>query len=89
VRTIRAGALDFLTKPVNGLVLLARVQDALERCSALQEQEEIFQSIASRLATLTQREREAVALSVAEHNQYCKYYNCKSFLEQLIFSGFK
>ncbi|MGA8146381.1 MAG: hypothetical protein WB870_02255 [Gallionellaceae bacterium] len=39
VRTIKAGALDFLTKPVNGSLLLASVRDALEKCSSLQQQE--------------------------------------------------
>ncbi len=58
VRTIKAGAMDFLTKPVDGSVLLARVQKALE-------QGEAFQSIALRLAALTEREREVMKLAVA------------------------
>jgi FixJ family two-component response regulator len=65
VRTIKAGALDFLVKPVDGSVLLARVRDALARWSLLQEQAEIYQSVAARLATLTEREREVMALAVA------------------------
>ncbi|MGA8147318.1 MAG: LuxR C-terminal-related transcriptional regulator [Gallionellaceae bacterium] len=65
VRTIKAGALDFLTKPVNGSLLLARVQNALERCSLLQQQEQAYQSIASHLAMLTEREWEIMALAVA------------------------
>ncbi len=65
VRTIKAGAMDFLTKPVDGSVLLARVQDALERSSLLQKQSEAFQSIALRLAALTEREREVMKLAVA------------------------
>lgn len=65
VRTIKAGAMDFLTKPVDGSVLLARVQDALEQCSLLQKQSEAFQSVALRLAALTGREREIMALAVA------------------------
>ena len=65
VRTIKAGAMDFLTKPVDGSVLLARVQDALERSSLLQKQAEAFQSVALRLAALTEREREVMKLAVA------------------------
>lgn len=65
VRTIKAGAMDFLTKPVDGSVLLARVQDALERSSLLQKQSEAFQSVALRLAALTEREREVMKLAVA------------------------
>ena len=60
VRTVKAGAIDFLTKPVDGSVLLARVQDALE-------QSEAFHSIALRLAALTEREREVMELAVTGH----------------------
>jgi FixJ family two-component response regulator len=67
VRAIKAGALDFLTKPVDGSVLLARVQDALAQCLFLREQAEAYQSITSRLATLSEREREVMALAVAGH----------------------
>jgi len=65
VRTIKAGAMDFLTKPVDGSVLLARVQKALEQCLLLQKQAEAFRSIALRLAALTEREREVMMLAVA------------------------
>ena len=65
VRTIKAGAVDFLTKPVDGSVLLARVQKALEQGLLLQKQAEAFQSIALRLAALTEREREVMKLAVA------------------------
>ncbi len=68
VRTIKAGAMDFLTKPVDGEVLLARVHEAMERCSVRQKQAEISQSIAARLATLTEREREIMMLAVAGHS---------------------
>jgi len=70
VRTIKAGAMDFLTKPVDGSVLLARVQKALEQCSLLQNQSRTYQSIAARLAILTEREREIMALVVEGHT--CK-----------------
>lgn len=67
VRTIKAGAMDFLIKPVDGLALLARVQKALEKGALLQMQAEAFQSAALRLAALTQREREVMMLAVAGH----------------------
>jgi len=67
VRAIKAGALDFLTKPVDGSVLLDRVRTALEQCSVRREQEQIYQSIATRLATLSEREREVLALAIAGH----------------------
>ncbi len=58
VRAIKAGAVDFLTKPVDRKVLLGRVQQALQ-------QEEAFHMIALRLADLTEREREITKLAVA------------------------
>ncbi len=67
VRAIKAGALDFLTKPVDGAVLLDRVRTALEQCSVRREQEQLYQSIATRLATLSEREREVMALAIAGH----------------------
>ncbi len=67
VRTIKAGAVDFLTKPVDGSVLLARVREALERGSLLQKQAEVTQSIAAQLAMLTEREREVMMLVLAGH----------------------
>ncbi|MGA8865169.1 MAG: response regulator [Gallionella sp.] len=60
VRAIKAGAVDFLTKPVDRKVLLDRVQKALQRGEA-------FNSIALRLAELTEREREVMKLAVAGH----------------------
>ncbi len=65
VRTLKSGAMDFLTKPVKGTVLLASVQSALEQCSILQNQAKIAQSVAARLAMLTEREREVMMLAVA------------------------
>lgn len=60
VRAIKAGAVDFLTKPVDRKVLLDRVQKALQ-------QGEAFHSIALRLAELTEREREVMKLAVTGH----------------------
>ena len=64
VRAIKSGAMDFLTKPVKGSLLLARVNEALERCAILQNEAKASQSVATRLATLTQREREVMNLAV-------------------------
>jgi FixJ family two-component response regulator len=67
VRTLKAGAMDFLTKPVKGTVLLARVQEALEQCSILQKKADTSNSIDARLALLTEREREVLNLAVLGH----------------------
>ncbi len=65
VRTIKAGAMDFLTKPVDGLVLLAQIHKALAQDSRQQKQAEAFKSATSRLATLTEREHEVMLLAIA------------------------
>jgi len=67
VRTLKAGAIDFLTKPVKGSVLLARVEEAMEQCSILQQQAKASQAIAARLTMLTEREREVLKLAVEGH----------------------
>lgn len=67
VRTMKAGALDFLTKPVEGAVLRSRVKDALEHCSLLQSQARVSQAAAARLAALTEREREIMTMAIAGH----------------------
>lgn len=64
VRAIKAGAVDFLTKPVTGAALLASVQAALAQAQALQVEAEANHTAASRLASLTEREREVMALAV-------------------------
>lgn len=64
VRTMKAGALDFLTKPVEGAVLRARVQEALEQCALQQGQARISQAMSARLASLTEREREVMMLAL-------------------------
>jgi FixJ family two-component response regulator len=67
VRTLKAGATDFLTKPVQGSVLLARVEEAMKQSCILREQAVTSQVIAARLAMLTEREREVMMLAVAGH----------------------
>lgn len=65
VRTIKAGAMDFLTKPVKSSILLTRVQEAMEQLSVLRKRTEVSQFIAGRMALLTEREGEVMQLAVA------------------------
>lgn len=60
VRAMKAGAVDFLTKPVDASVLLAAVAQALDRDLQSRRQVELRHSVEERLASLTPREREVL-----------------------------
>lgn len=65
VRAMKAGAADFLTKPVDGTVLLERVQAALSRSCELLGRQENLAAQHLRLTLLTPREREVMMLALA------------------------
>jgi FixJ family two-component response regulator len=65
VRAMKAGAVDFLEKPVNDQALLDAVQRALARNRELRAARAEREAVARRVATLTPREREVLALVVA------------------------
>lgn len=67
VSTIKKGAKDFLTKPVDGLLLLEKVREALQQSQETAKQLEECQSAARLLEKLTDREREIMVLAVAGH----------------------
>ncbi len=64
VRAIKAGAVDFLTKPVTAAALRESVQAALLESARLSTRAETHQTAAERVATLTEREKEVMALAV-------------------------
>ena len=64
VRTIKAGADDFLTKPVTKERLVASVERALARHEEIQDQERKIAALQSLYLTLTPREKEVFALLV-------------------------
>ena len=65
VQAMKAGAIEFLTKPFKDTVLLDAIRSAIERSrAALREQAEM-QVLRSRYASLTAREREVMALVVS------------------------
>lgn len=65
VRAMKAGAVDFLTKPVEAETLLAAVNMARQRACALREVEEKKASVVRRLDSLTAREAQVMHLVVA------------------------
>jgi len=65
VHAIKAGAEDFLTKPVNAADLLRAINGALQRASDQQASREGLAVLQARLASLTPREREVLGHVVA------------------------
>ena len=68
VRAMQGGAVDFLTKSVNGADLIERVRLALARDQARRQAEAQRQDFQVRLERLTEREREILALALAGHS---------------------
>jgi FixJ family two-component response regulator len=62
---MKAGAIDFLLKPVDSQALLAAVDAALARDAAARETQSAHRDGARRLASLTPRERQVLDLVVA------------------------
>ena len=65
VKAVKAGAADFLTKPVQGAVLLDRVRRALDQDLECRANQDHFRAARRHYARLTPREREVMALVVA------------------------
>jgi len=65
VQAMKAGAVEFLTKPFNDEVLLTAVRQGLERSRLALVQEAEVRELRSRHASLTPREREVMALVVS------------------------
>ena len=64
VKTIKAGAEDFLIKPVNSELLLKTIEDAIGRSEGLRKQRSALDAQRAQLATLTPRERQVFELVV-------------------------
>ena len=65
VRAMKAGAVEFLTKPFNDDVLLQAVQDAIERSRVALRLESEMRVLKSCHESLTPRERQVMALVVS------------------------
>jgi RNA polymerase sigma factor (sigma-70 family) len=65
VRAMKAGAVEFLTKPFHDQDLLDAVQSALERDRARRQREAGIATLRERFESLSAREREVVAMVVS------------------------
>jgi len=64
VKAMKAGAVEFLTKPFSDDVLLNAIQNAIERSQAAVSHETVLRGLRECYASLTPREREVMALVV-------------------------
>jgi len=65
VQAMKAGAVEFLTKPFKDEVLLDAIQGAIERSREALRHEAAIRALRESFATLTPREREVMALVVS------------------------
>src|SRR5262252_4717695 len=65
VEAMKAGAVDFLVKPVTNDVLLRSIRESLERSLAAVDREVALRDLQDRYALLTPRERQVMALVVS------------------------
>jgi FixJ family two-component response regulator len=65
VRAMKAGAIDFLTKPFRQQEMLDAVATAIERDRKRREDDKMISNAQARVETLTPRERDVLALVAA------------------------
>jgi FixJ family two-component response regulator len=68
VRAIKAGAIDFLTKPVTREKLMASIRNALVESDKILYEQASQKQAQLHLAELTERERDVMALAIQGHS---------------------
>ncbi len=64
VKAMKAGAVDFLTKPFNNNALIASIRESLHRSRVLLDRHAELHAVRSRYTSLTPRERQVMSLVV-------------------------
>jgi FixJ family two-component response regulator len=64
VQAMKAGAMEFLTKPLRSEVLLTAIEHAIERSAEILSEEENVRRLRDSRASLSRREREVLTLVV-------------------------
>lgn len=65
VQAMKAGALEFLTKPINNDALVSAIRNALQRSRLALDRNAEMQELRNRYASLTPREQQVMALVVS------------------------
>jgi len=65
VQAMKAGAVEFLTKPFGDEVLISAIRQAIERSRTALDRQEDVRALRDRYASLSRREQEVMALVVA------------------------
>jgi FixJ family two-component response regulator len=75
IKTIKAGAVDFVQKPYREQQLLDSINEALRRDAAARQETNANIGFAERFATLTEREREVVVVNGLSSKSIAKALN--------------